>query len=98
MKVVLSPTARLQLTTLADWWDAYRPDARTRVEDALGSAVAAMAEHPRAGPVYSRDPRYRTWRLKGTPYFLIYRVDEAVDAVVVVVAWSARRGVGPQLP
>src|SRR5206468_3321182 len=77
VKVVLSPTARRQLTALSGWWDAYRADARVRVEDALELAVAAIAEHPAAGPNYSGDPRYRTWRLKGTPYLLFYRIDEA---------------------
>jgi hypothetical protein len=33
-----------------------------------------------------------------TPWFLIYRIDEAAaDAVVIVVAWSAKPRVGPEL-
>ena len=48
--------------------------------------------------VYAADPKYRTWRLRGTPYVLFYRIDEAASTFWVVVAWSARRGVGPELP
>jgi plasmid stabilization system protein ParE len=98
VKVEVSPTARRQLLALAAWWRENRPAARVRVEDALESAVAAMAEHSGLGPTYSRDPRYRTWRLRGTPYVLFYRVDEAAETIWIVVAWSALRGSGPELP
>jgi len=67
VRVAVSPTARRQPLALAAWWRANRPAARVRVQDALEAAVAAMAEHPGLGPTYSQDPRYRTWRLRGTP-------------------------------
>ena len=57
-----------------------------------------MAEHPGLGPTYSHDPSYRTWRLKGTPYVLFYRVDDAAETIWFVGAWSALRGLGPELP
>lgn len=98
MRVEFSPTARQQVLALAAWWREHRPAARVRVEDALEAAVAAVAEHPGLGTIYSRDPRYRTWRLRGTPYVLFYRVDEAVETIWIVVAWSALRGSGPELP
>lgn len=98
MRVEVSPTARRQLLALAAWWRENRPAARVRVEDALEAAVAAMVEHPGLGPTYSQDPRYRTWRLRGTPYVLFYRVDEAAETIWIVVAWSALRGSGPELP
>jgi plasmid stabilization system protein ParE len=98
VKVRVSPTARRQLLALAAWWSQNRPASRVRVEDALQAAVDAMAEHPALGTVYFHDPRYRTWRLRGTPYLLFYRVDAAVETVWVVVAWSAVRGSGPELP
>lgn len=98
MKVRLSPTAGRQIAEFVAWWDAHRRDARIRVEDAFEAAVSAMVEHPELGPAYSRDPRYRTWRLKGTPYVLFYRVDGSADTIWIVVAWSAKRGMGPDLP
>jgi plasmid stabilization system protein ParE len=96
--VLVSPTARRQLAALAAWWNENRSTARVRVEDALEAAIEALAEHPGAGPTYPQDPRYRTWRLKGTPYVVFYRADEAADTVWIVVAWSAVRGAGPELP
>jgi plasmid stabilization system protein ParE len=96
--VEVSPTARRQILALAAWWDENRRAARVRVEDALDAAIEAMAEHPSAGTAYSKNPRYRTWRLKGTPYVLFYRVDEPTGTIWIVVAWSAMRGVGPELP
>jgi plasmid stabilization system protein ParE len=98
VKVRVSPTARRQLLALAAWWSQNRPASRVRVEDALQAAVAAMAEHPALGPTYRHESRYRTWRLRGTPYVLFYRVDDAAETVWVVVAWSAVRGSGPELP
>lgn len=98
MKVRFSPTAQQQIELFAAWWNEHRRDAHIRVEDALEAAVAVMTEHPEIGRTYSADPRYRTWRLKGTPYFLFYQVDDAADTIWVAVAWSGRRGVGPELP
>jgi plasmid stabilization system protein ParE len=98
VKVQVSPTARRQLLALAAWWSQNRPASRVRVEDALQAAVDAMAEHPALGLTYPHDPRYRTWRLRGTPYLLFYRVDDAAETVWIVVAWSAVRGSGPELP
>jgi plasmid stabilization system protein ParE len=98
VRVRFSPIARQQLNLFTVWWNEHRPDARVRVEDALEAAVAATAEHPEIGRIYTADPRYRTWRLKGTPYVLFYRVDAVSDTVWIVVAWSARRGAGPELP
>ena len=77
MKVEGSPTARQQIGAFAAWWNENRKEARVRVEDALEAAIEAMAEHPGLGPPYRQDPKYRTWRLKGTPYVLFYRVDDA---------------------
>jgi len=98
VKVQVSPTARRQLLALAAWWRQNRPASRVHVEDALEAAVAAMSEHPGLGRTYSPDPRYRIWRLKGTPYVLFYRVDVAAETVPIAVAWSALRGSGPELP
>jgi hypothetical protein len=57
-----------------------------------------MAEHPALGPTYSHAPRYRTCRLRGTPYLLFHGVDDSAETVWIVVAWSAVRGSGPELP
>jgi len=98
VKVRVSPTARRQIVSLSTWWSHNRAASRVRVEDALEAAVDAMAEHPGLGPTYSQNPRYRSWRLKGTPYVLFYRVDDEAGAIWIVVAWSALRGAGPELP
>jgi plasmid stabilization system protein ParE len=69
MKVEISPTARRQIAELVEWWNRNRPAARVRVEEAIGTALEAIAEHPELGPRYLPRPQYRTWRLKGTPYY-----------------------------
>ncbi len=98
MKVEISPTARRQIAEFVEWWDRYRPAARVRVEKAVATALEAILEHPELGPRYSPMPQYRTWRLKGTPYFLFYRVDEEAGMIWIAVAWSLMRGASPKLP
>ena len=98
MKVQISRTARRQIVALSAWWKENRGSARVRVEDAIDAAVGAIGEHPGLGPAYPPDPRYRTWRLKGTPYVLFYRVDHTAGTIWIVVAWSSMRGSGPELP
>ena len=98
MKVKIAPTARQQIAELVEWWDTHRQAARVRVEDAVVTALDAILSNPELGPRYSKEPRYRMWRLKGTPYVLFYRIDEAADTIWIAVAWSAKRGAGPQLP
>ncbi len=98
MKVRISRTARRQIAALSAWWNENRRSARVRVEDAVDAAVGAMGEHPGLGPTYLPNPRYRTWRLKGTPYVLFYRIDDATGTIWIMVAWSAMRGTGPELP
>ncbi|MBI5509717.1 MAG: hypothetical protein HY903_13265 [Deltaproteobacteria bacterium] len=39
----------------------------------------------------------RTWRLRGTPYFAFYRVDEGAKIIKVAAVWSAVRGGEPDL-
>jgi plasmid stabilization system protein ParE len=98
VKVQISATARQQVAAFASWWNEHRRAARVRVEDALEAAIAALARNPTLGHVYSRNTTYRTWRLRGTPYVLFYRVDAAADTVWIASAWSAVRGSGPELP
>lgn len=98
MNVEFAPEARRQIAAFTAWWDDHRKAARVRVEDALEAAVEAMAEHPGLGRPYSADPTYRIWRLKGTPYVLFYRIDDAAETIRVVSAWSGVRGSGPVLP
>ena len=72
MKIKIAPTARQQIAELVQWWNTHRRAARVRVEDAVTTALDAMLSNPEIGSRYSKEPRYRLWRLKGTPYVLFY--------------------------
>lgn len=98
MKVQISPTARQQIAEFVEWWDLHRRASRVRVEDAVETALAAITAQPQLGQRYERNARYRLWRLKGTPYVLFYRIDEATETIWIAVAWSLVRGMGPALP
>lgn len=97
MNIKISPTARQQIAALAEWWNTNRRAARVRVEDAVEDALNAIRAHPEVGRSYTKARQYRIWRLKGTPYLLFYRIDARSDTILVAVAWSAKRGVGPAL-
>lgn len=97
MKIEIAPAARQQLYDLIAWWDANRPSARVRVEDAFDKALGMLEVNPELGHVYTRAPRYRVKGLKGTPYHLLYRVDAGAGMIYVAAVWGAKRGVMPEL-
>jgi plasmid stabilization system protein ParE len=97
MKIDVSPAARGQIAELAEWWDANRPAAHVRVEDAFEDALKVIAAHPHLGQIYPKRPRYRMWRLRGTPYYLLYWIDDQAKMIGVAAAWSAGRAKDPDL-
>ncbi len=97
MKIEISPTARTQIGELVGWWDANRPASRVRVEGALAEALDAIATHPELGRIYAKRPQHRMWRLRRTPYYAFYRIDEAANVIRIAAVWSGVRGKGPEL-
>lgn len=97
MKIEISPTARGHIVDLVAWWDANRPSARARVETALAETLEAIARHPTIGRAYGVNPQYRMTRLRGTPYFAFYRIEEAARVVRIAAVWSGGRGGKPEL-
>lgn len=97
MKVEISPTARVHIAELVAWWDANRPASRARVETSLEEVLEAIVRHPYVGRTYSKKPQYRMWRLRGTPYFAFYRVDEEARVIRLSAVWSGVRGEKPDL-
>ena len=53
MRIEVSPTARQHMVELVAWWDANRPAARVRVEDAFEQALEMIARHPKLGGAQS---------------------------------------------
>ncbi len=72
MKIEVLPIAQCHLLEQSKWWDSR--STRVRVWDAFEKAVDQIREFPRLGRAYGPRPDYRVWRLKGTPYYLLYRI------------------------
>ena len=67
------PASR-QFAALDDFYRAHSPAAADRFGDSTLSATRFLLEHPHAGsPIERRG--YRKWSVAGTPYVILYRVE-----------------------
>lgn len=97
MRVTVSPRALRQLEELVAWWRENRTRIPDHLEKEFGRVLKLVGRNPGLGTRYRADERYRIHRLKKTPYFIFYFVDEAAGVVQLDGVWSAQRGQGPPL-
>ena len=95
-RVVIEPSAQEQARELARWWKGNRPSSRTTVHKALHAVAKELEELPHRYAEYT-DREVRRRRLRGTPYYAFYEVDEKAEEVRIVAVWSLVRGKGPPL-
>lgn len=99
LKLVVTKDADSLIDQADLWWREHRPGTANRVEEELARALALLLESPGIGALYPDDavPGLRRYRLRTTPYFLYYAVDNDKQTLVVVALWSAMRKKGPPL-
>ena len=99
LTLVVTRDADEQIEEADLWWRENRPKAENRVQEELSYAFALLLESPGIGSLYFDEdvPGLRRFRLRTTPYFLYYSVDEDRGEFVVVALWSGMRGKGPPL-
>ena len=83
-RVVVRPEVRADLDEAAAWYDSRRAGLGREFVAAVVKILPALADNP-----YLNSRRHRTlhirWRYpERFPYRIIYRVDEAEKAVVIV--------------
>jgi plasmid stabilization system protein ParE len=95
--VIVAPEARAQIEAIDAWWREHRPASPALFVEELAQAEATLEAIPGAGRRL-RHPEIRGLRrllLRSTRYHLYYIVTD--ESVIVLAAWSAVRGAGPDL-
>lgn len=93
-KVQWTPSAQGDLAALDDESSQLSPAYAQRVGRAALSAARFLAENPGAGPVL--EGAARKWRVHGTDYVLLYRIEKT--GVEVVRLHHAKRDWRPRRP
>ncbi len=98
MKVKVTADAEAAIDFLDDWWREQRPAARLAVVQEVKRIIELLRDNPGLGTLYEPEEfeNVRRYRLRTTPYYLYYQVDEPNDELIVIGVWSAVRGVGPE--
>ena len=95
--VRVAAPAREQAAEIGRWWRENREAAPDLFEDELVHALALLADHPEASPLYSKRRGHvvRRIRLEKTRYAVYFTVEP--EAVNVIAVWHTSRGSGPPL-
>ncbi len=72
-----------------DWYSARSPHVSERFTQAVNAAVAKVEASPEACATIAG--RYRYTRVRGFPYFLVFRPRSSTVTVIVAVAHGRRR-------
>ncbi|MEM6533031.1 MAG: type II toxin-antitoxin system RelE/ParE family toxin [Myxococcota bacterium] len=95
-RVEILPEAMEQVRELAAWWSENRPDSRVDIREAVRKIGDALKSMPRRFP-YDEDRGVYRVNIRGTPYHLLFEIDDDRSLVEIVSAWSGQRGEGPEL-
>jgi toxin ParE1/3/4 len=76
--------ARLDLFDIADHYEEIDPAIGDNLLAEIETAPLFLTEHPHAGPLVS-ESGLRKWRVRRTPFILLYRVSRTTVEVARVV-------------
>ena len=82
------PPAQAELLEGISYYSTIRAELGLRFEQAVADAVRSAVAHPERGAPRSKNTR--RWLVKGFPFGIIYRVNEA-GLLVVAVAHQRKR-------
>jgi len=95
-RVEILPEAMDQTRELAEWWSENRPVSRVNIKRAVRQIGDSLRSMPRRFPYDEQRDVHRA-NLKGTPYHLLFEIDEERRLVQILSVWSGQRGEGPDL-
>jgi plasmid stabilization system protein ParE len=92
LRVVISPTAKVDLVAAAEWYEEREPDSLLPLElfAEFDSVVDLIAENPEAFPRYRGETRRAI--LRQFPYGLYYLVEADRIVVLYFIAMAQERG------
>ena len=82
------PPAQAELLEGISYYSAIRAELGLRFEQAVADAVRGAVAHPERGAPRSKNTR--RWLVKGFPFGVIYRANEA-EVLVVALAHQRKR-------
>ena len=82
------PPAQAELLDGISYYSTIRPELGLRFEQAVADVVRSAVAHPERGAPRSKNTR--RWLVKGFPYGVIYRANEA-EVLVVAVAHQRKQ-------
>lgn len=82
--VVWSRRATRNLAAIRRYIERFNPDAAESTAKRILGAVRTLAEHPFIGRA-GRDARTREFPVSGTPYILVYLIQDATLEIVAVL-------------
>jgi toxin ParE1/3/4 len=83
------PRAARNLTAQLEWIAERDPGAAILVGDAVHAAVERLADHPSIGRP-GRVPPTRELVVVGTPYIVVYRIEQTVVLVLRILHGAQR--------
>jgi hypothetical protein len=89
IKVRFQRLAAREAQAAEDWYRDRSLDAASRFRDSVNAATTRIMENRTTHSIGTT--KYRYVRVKGFPYRLIYRQEDALTAFVVAVAHDRRR-------
>ena len=90
MKVLLREVAYRDLDEIRAWIAKDNPPAADRVIDRIISSTELLGHFPyigRTGEAFGT----REWVVSGTPYIIVYMVDDKADELTVIGIFHGRR-------
>lgn len=97
--VLVAPSARRHVQTIAEWWEANRDKAPDLFAQELEAAFVRVAAAPTSFRIYreSKGRSIRRLLMPRTSYHVYFEVNETQKQVQVLAVWHTARGRGPRL-
>lgn len=96
-EIIWSASATADLEAIVRYLARRSQRAAEAVRTAILSHVETLARFPSIGPIYQSDRSEQTREIFCQSYRILYRVDESLRRVHIMMIWHAARG-EPQLP
>ena len=87
LPIVISPEAKVDLSTAASWYEEQRLGLGDEFLDCVDKALDQIGQFPQLPPKVFKDLRRKI--VRRFPYLVIYRIDD--DQITVVAVYHGKR-------
>lgn len=90
-KVVIGKSARLDAQNVLDWYAGESIAALEKFVNNFFLHIDEIAERPESFGIVRQRPHYRKLKIKRFPYYIIFRIDEKRNRVVIAAVVHTKR-------